>query len=83
MPDICASVSRIVSVAKKEIIQLKRDRLTFGMVVMIPLMQLLLFGYTINTDVRHVPVAVVDHSSNQFSRQLIADIAATQVVTFN
>ncbi len=75
-----ASVKRIKAVCFKEFIQLRRDKLTFGMVVMIPLVQLLLFGYTINTDVRHVPIAVVDQAQNQFSRQLIEDIKATQVV---
>ena len=72
---------RTWAISRKEVIQLKRDRLTFGMVVMIPLVQLLLFGYTINTDVRNVPIAIVDQANNQFSRQLIRDIQATQVVS--
>lgn len=71
---------RIYAVCIKEFRQLRRDRLTFGMVVMIPLMQLLLFGYTINTDVRHVPIVVVDHAQSTFSRILIADAQASQVV---
>ena len=42
----------------KEFIQLRRDRLSFGMIVMIPLVQLLLFGYAINTNPRHLPTAI-------------------------
>ncbi len=77
-----ASIIRIMSVCQKEILQLVRDRLTFGMVVMIPLIQLVLFGYTINTDVRHVPATVVDSLNNSFSRQLTMDLQATQVLDF-
>ncbi len=79
---ILASVVRIFAVCRKEVLHLVRDRLTFGMVIMIPLIQLVLFGYTINTDVRHVPAAVADESNNAFSRQLTMDLAATQVVDF-
>ena len=43
----------------KEFIQLKRDRVSFAMIVMIPVMQLLLFGYAINTNPRNLPTAVL------------------------
>ena len=43
----------------KEFIQLRRDRVSFGMIVMVPLIQLLLFGYAINTTPRHMPMAVL------------------------
>lgn len=75
-----ASLLRIRAISIKEVTQLRRDRLTFGMVVMIPLIQLLLFGYTINTDIRNVPIAVVDESQSSFSRQFVMDLQATQVV---
>ncbi len=55
-----SSLSRMAAITGKELKQLSRDRLTFGMVVMLPLIQLLLFGYAINTVVRNVPIAVVD-----------------------
>lgn len=77
---IAASIARIFAVFNKEITQLKGDRLTFGMVVMIPLIQLLLFGYTINTDVRDVPITIADEANTSFSRQFIHDLQATQVV---
>ncbi|MES9942993.1 MAG: ABC transporter permease [Candidatus Thiodiazotropha sp. 6PLUC7] len=73
---------RIGAIAVKELLQLKRDKMTFGMIVMIPLIQLLLFGYAINTNVRHLPVGVVDYSHSGLSRVLIQTISATQVVTF-
>ena len=55
---------RVRSVARKELRQLMRDRLTMGFVVGVPAAQLLLFGYAINQDVRHVETGVVDHSTN-------------------
>lgn len=79
---IPAAFVRIIAICRKEVLHLVHDRLTFGMVVMIPLFQLVLFGYTINTDVRHIPAAFVDNLSNGFSRQLIMDMGATQILDF-
>jgi len=76
------SLQRIQAIFIKELTQLKRDRMTFGMIVMIPLIQLLLFGYAINTNIRHIPVGVVDNSKTGLSRILIQTISATQVVKF-
>ena len=73
------SLQRILAIFLKELRQLARDKPTFGMVVMIPLIQLLLFGYAINTDVRHLPVAVVDMAQNSGSRAMIAAVQASQV----
>ncbi|MCB1671151.1 MAG: ABC transporter permease [Gammaproteobacteria bacterium] len=67
---------------RKELLQLSRDRLTFGMIVGIPLIQLTLFGYAINTDVRNLRAALVDQADTHLSRQLIADINASQVLVF-
>jgi len=76
------SLYRIQAIFFKELTQLKRDRMTFGMVIMIPLVQLMLFGYAINTNIRHIPVAVVDQSQSALSRVLVQTITATQVVKF-
>ncbi|GAA6184726.1 MULTISPECIES: ABC transporter permease [Alteromonadaceae] len=76
------SLYRIQAIFFKELTQLKRDKMTFGMVIMIPLVQLLLFGYAINTNVRHIPVALVDHSQTALSRALVQTVSATQVVEF-
>ena len=50
---------RSYAMVVKEFIQLRRDRVSFAMIVMIPVMQLLLFGYAINTTPRHLPTAVL------------------------
>jgi ABC-2 type transport system permease protein len=73
---------RIYAILSKEFTQLRRDKMTFGMVVMIPLIQLMLFGYAINTNIRHIPVGVVDYSETGLSRVLIETVSATQVVKF-
>ena len=75
-----ASIGRILAIARKEVRQLLRDRLTFGMVFGLPVMQLLLFGYAINQDVRHLRAAVADQAGTQSARILTADAEASQVV---
>lgn len=74
------SLQRVGAVVFKELKQLSRDRMTFGMVVMIPLVQLLLFGYAINTEVRDIPIAVVDMSGSAEARAIEQAVVATQVV---
>jgi len=71
---------RLFAIMRKEVQQLARDRLTLGMVVGIPIMQMMLFGYAINTDVRQLRAAVADAAGTQLSRQLVADVQASQVV---
>ena len=53
------SLSRMMAVLAKEFTQLVRDRLTYAMIIGIPIFQLLLFGYAINTDPKHLPTAVL------------------------
>lgn len=74
------ALQRIRAIVVKEVRQLSRDRLTFGMIVGIPVMQLLLFGYAINTDVRHLSAGLVDLSSTAASRQVVFDMVKTQVI---
>jgi ABC-2 type transport system permease protein len=76
------SIIRIQAITLKELIQLKRDKMTFGMVVMIPLVQLLLFAFAINTNIRDIPVGVMDHSQTALSRILQQTVSATGVVKF-
>lgn len=75
--DKALSLQRILSVLRKEFLQLKRDHLTLAMLVAIPLVQLILFGYAINGDPKHLPtvVAALDHSP--MSRSLIRAIENT------
>ncbi len=75
-----ASLRRLGAVARKEVRQLARDRVTFGMIVGVPLMQILLFGYAINFDVRHLATVVQDQANSSMSREFIAQLAATQVL---
>jgi len=71
---------RMFAVAAKEARQLTRDRVTFGMIIGVPVIQMLLFGYAINFDVRDVDAAVLDQSRTSLSRQLVGDLQATQVL---
>ncbi len=71
---------RTLAVTVKEFRQLARDRLTLGMVIGIPLVQMMIFGYGINFDVRHIRMGVTDLAATQGSRTLIADLVATQTV---
>jgi ABC-2 type transport system permease protein len=68
---------RPLTIAWKELLQLRRDRLTLGMMGALPLIQLLLFGYAINTDVRHIPTVVYDQDRSAASRDLARSMAAT------
>jgi ABC-2 type transport system permease protein len=76
-----ASLRRLRAVATKEVRQLSRDRVTFGMIVGVPLLQILLFGFAINFDVRHLATVVQDQANSSMSREFIAQMRATQVVS--
>ena len=75
-------LTRLLAIVHKEVRQLRRDRLSFGMVVGIPILQIILFGYAINTDVRHLRAGVADQAQTQLSRLLVQDAQASQVVDF-
>jgi ABC-2 type transport system permease protein len=62
----------------KEFIQLKRDRVSFAMIIMVPLMQLVLFGYAINTTPRHLPTAVLLQESSDVGRSILAALDNTR-----
>ncbi len=70
-------MNRLLSIARKELIQLRRDRLTLAMMIIVPVMQLLLFGYAIDTDVRNIPLAVYDQDRSAQSRDLVRRMEAT------
>lgn len=74
------SLRRIGAITKKEFKQLSRDRMTFGMIIMIPLVELLLFGFGINTVVRDIPIGVVDLSGKAAARIITEEVRVTQVV---
>jgi ABC-2 type transport system permease protein len=62
---------RFCAIVAKEFIQMRRDRLTFAMMLGIPLMQLVLFGYAINSDPKHLPTAVYSADNSVFSRTIV------------
>ncbi|KUY56937.1 ABC transporter permease [Burkholderia sp. RF2-non_BP3] len=66
------SVARWWSIVLKEFLQLRRDRVTFAMIVGVPIIQLALFGFAINTDPKHLPTAVIVADSSPFARSFIA-----------
>ena len=70
-------MTRFLAVAWKELIQLRRDKPTLAMMVVLPIMQLMLFGYAINTDVRHIPAVVYDQDHSAESRDLVQRLAVT------
>src|SRR5690606_17243509 len=65
------SLRRFRAVLVKEFIQMRRDRLTFAMMVAVPLMQLVLFGYAINADPKRLPTALLIADQGQFARSLV------------
>ncbi len=64
-------LNRILAVVQKEFVQMRRDKGTFATMLLIPLIQLTMFGSAINTDVKHIPLAVLDYSRGQESRMLL------------
>lgn len=74
------ALQRILAIARKEFRQLRRDRLTAAMIIGIPTVQILIFGFAINQDVRHLRAGVADQALTQSARILIADAEASQVI---
>ena len=72
-----AALQRFYAIFIKEFLQLKRDRATLAMIVAIPLMQLTLFGYAINTDPKHLPTALLVHDDGVFARSIVSALRAT------
>ena len=66
----------------KEVLQLGRDRLTFAMMFGVPIMQLLLFGYAIDTDPHRLPTAVVAADQSQITRTILSALANTGYIRF-
>jgi ABC-2 type transport system permease protein len=68
------SGARVLAILVKEFRQMRRDRLTFAMLVGVPIMQLVLFGYAINTDPRHLPLALVMADDSPLARTFVAGL---------
>lgn len=72
------SFSRFFAVMLKEFIQMRRDRLTFGMIVGIPVVQMILFGYAINTDPKHLPTGLIVRDASASARSLVAAMQVSE-----
>ncbi|MDB5821832.1 MAG: hypothetical protein JWR21_536 [Herminiimonas sp.] len=70
--------SRLLAILLKEFRQIRRDRLTFAMMVAVPIAQLILFGFAINTDPKHLPLAAVIADESEFSRSFVAALENSQ-----
>lgn len=68
------SWSRLLAILLKELRQVRRDRLTFGMMVAVPIVQLILFGFAINSDPKHLPLAVVVMDHSEHTRSFVAGL---------
>ena len=77
------SVTRLYALLAKEVTQMMRDRITFAMMIGIPLIQLALFGFAINTDPKQLPAALVTSSQDQFTRAMINALEVTNYYRFN
>lgn len=69
---------RVVAMVRKEFLQLMRDRVSFATMIMIPLLQLVLFGYAINTQPRHLPTAVLAYENTSLTRAILAALENTK-----
>jgi ABC-2 type transport system permease protein len=74
-PDRGLSLNRILAVLTKEFIQLTRDRLTYAMILVMPIVQLMLFGYAINSDPRDLPTAVLVQDHGPMARSALSSLA--------
>ena len=72
------SLSRLAAIIRKEFVQMGRDRLTFGMMAGIPMMQLILFGFAINQDPKHLPTGLVNGDTGPLSRAIVARMQTSE-----
>ncbi|WP_336070679.1 ABC transporter permease [Nitratireductor rhodophyticola] len=77
------SLGRLMALLIKEFIQMRRDRITFGMMLGVPLMQLVLFGYAINSDPKALPAALVSLSQDHYSRAMVSALENTNYYRFD
>ncbi|HTM78618.1 MAG TPA: ABC transporter permease [Devosia sp.] len=77
------SLARLNALLAKEFIQMRRDRVTFAMMLGVPLMLLILFGFAINNDPKRLPAALLAMSSDQYSRAMVAALENTGYYRFD
>jgi len=79
---ILISPSRLRAILAKEFVQMRRDRITFAMMIGVPLMQLVLFGFAINNDPKHLPAALVAPTSDHYTRAIVTELELTGYYDF-
>jgi ABC-2 type transport system permease protein len=72
------SLRRILAMTRKEVIQIRRDPLSLMIILLLPLIQLLIFGYGVNVDIKHIPLCVYDRDGTQTSQDLLKHFQATE-----
>jgi ABC-2 type transport system permease protein len=77
------SLTRLMAVLVKELIQMRRDRITLAMMLGVPLMQLILFGFAINNDPKQLPAALVTTSQDHFTRAMVSALEITGYYRFD
>jgi ABC-2 type transport system permease protein len=77
------SLGRLAALLAKEFIQMRRDRITFAMMLGVPLMQLVLFGFAINNDPKALPAALVATSNDHFTRAMVSALETTGYYRFD
>ncbi|APH70586.1 ABC transporter permease [Aquibium oceanicum] len=77
------SLGRLGAMLTKEFIQMRRDRITFAMMLGVPLMQLVLFGYAINNDPKSLPAALVATSNDHYTRAIVSALQTTDYYRFD
>ncbi|MEM5518135.1 ABC transporter permease [Henriciella sp. AS95] len=82
MTGILSSLSRIWAVFMKEVVQMRRDRLTFGMMFGIPIVQLVLFGYAINLNPKHLPAALLLEENTPMVRTIVQALETSEYYDF-
>lgn len=83
MKNAVFSFARLGALLMKEFIQMRRDRITFAMMLGVPLMQLVLFGYAINNDPKDLPAALVATSHDQYTRAMVSALQTTGYYRFD
>lgn len=71
------NMQRFISIIKKEFIQIKRDKASFGIAIMMPIVMMLLFGYSVTTELNNIPTAVLDQNHSKESREFIKSFENT------
>lgn len=80
LPELDISWSRVLAVFLKELVQMRRDRPTFAIMILMPIMQLVLFGYAINNDPRHLPAVIEMREDGPLTRAFLSSLQASTFI---